>query len=67
MSSWSAAPSSLGPGSTSFAPAIGPAKISDHALAWYIGTTGITVSRLDSASAAPAQFIMAHSTVERCE
>jgi hypothetical protein len=34
-------------------------------LAWNIGTTGMMVSRLDSASASPAQLDSACSTLER--
>src|SRR5262249_58950737 len=39
------APSSLAPGMTKDAPAIGAANIIAQQLAWNIGTTGITTSR----------------------
>jgi hypothetical protein len=39
------APSSLAPGMTKAAPAIGVANIIAQQLAWNMGTTGITTSR----------------------
>ena len=45
ISSASAGGVMRGPGSTSFAPLATPACASPHALAWNMGTTGITASR----------------------
>ncbi len=44
INSWSEAPSSAGPGNTSFAPTMHAAYGSPHAFTWNIGTTGSTAS-----------------------
>ena len=67
ISSASAAGCIFGPGSASDAPAITAAWQRPQALAWNIGTTGITTSRSLTAAASATSAPIECSTVERCE
>ena len=56
-----------GPGKANALPAITPACARPHALAWNIGTTGITTSRSDTATVSASIAPIECSTLERCE
>ena len=57
----------MAPGITMVAPCIGEVSASPQQLAWNIGTTGSTTSRLDIPMASGALAIIECSTFERCE
>jgi hypothetical protein len=57
----------FGPGMTSDAPAITAAWQRPQALAWNIGTTGITTSRSHTPAASVTIAASECRTVERCE
>jgi hypothetical protein len=57
--------SSFGPGKTSFAPTAAHECGRPHALAWNIGTTGITVSRAEIPFASVVAATSACNTLER--
>src|SRR5215467_12553992 len=61
------APSSLAPGITREAPAIGAANIIAQQLAWNMGTTGITTSRDEYPFMSELLAISPCRTLERCE
>ena len=67
ISSASAFGCMFGPGIASDAPAITAAWHSPHALAWNIGTTGMIVSRSETAAASATIAPIECRTVERCE
>src|ERR1700761_1881481 len=67
ISSYTDAPSSLGPGITSLVPIIGDENAMPQLLAWNSGTTGSMVSDADVPSASLLLASSACSTLERCE
>src|SRR5574343_754298 len=67
ISSYKLAPSSLGPGSTSFAPATMAAYGMHQALLWNMGTTGSAASRAERLSTSGRHAVVALSTMARCE
>ena len=67
ISSWIDAPSSFWPGITSLQPTAGQEKARPQALAWNIGTTGSTTSRLERPITSCCSVTSVCRKLERCE